>query len=110
MLHQWRELQIKPDLKCMEWESKKRSIRKFDDGTKIYFFHGDSVDMIVNFRAESATGPHWTVEITYYPDLKNQHRRIRLWSCGKTRREAFKEFKLEINGYRELLNLISCGR
>ena len=93
-----------------EWRSKNRTMRVFDDGTKLWHFRQNLpfyYDISVDYRQETSTGDYWSVKTYLYPDIQNQHRRVEIWACGNTRKEAFANFRQRIKDFQLLLTLLN---
>lgn len=102
----WEKKQLSNDLSCLEWSRGCRCIRKFEDGSTVWFFHNNEkyVNLIINFHSNSCTGPHWTIRTAYSPD---RFLRVEIWAEAETRKEAFKNFRKKVGAYRELLSKLT---
>lgn len=105
----WEKKQLTNDLSCLEWSGGSRHIRKFEDGSIVWFLHNNEiyVNLIINFHSNSCTGPHWTIRTAYSPDPQDRFLRVEIWVEGETRKEAFKNFRKKVGAYRELLSKLT---
>lgn len=90
-------------------KSGNRWYREWSDGSRSWGWVHPTLywDLIVEYRAHTATGCGWLVSASYMSNPRDGRSRVEIKGFGVTRREAFVDFRIRLGALRILVNQIN---